>query len=562
MRTRSELIRSAGSGALMGVLLTAPLMALFYLADQAAGLPLVMYDLFDWLTRTIPGEIIPRVIEVMVDIIRGLNLGETSSTAKTIENALAMVTFLGGGVVAGAILFVILPRYDIRLKDSAQYVPGLAAGVIMGLPMILISRDVNVTATAPDSVGLIWLAAALLTWGALLSWSYYRAFAPAPATEPDPAAAEPAPAVTGPARADMLSRREFLVRVGGASATLVVIGAGVGRYLKYQEDQDYKALIARRRAAANTIPDNLPNAGDPVVPAPGTRPEYTPLEDHYRIDINSRSPEIDEASWRLVIDGLVDTPLSLTIDDIKTSYEPLQQYVTLACISNPVGGDLTSTILWTGASLQDVLADAGIHPEATHLKITGEDDFYETVALDLINSDPRVMLTYHWDGIPLLYKHGFPLRIYIPDHYGMKQPKWIKTIEVQDHDEDGYWVKRGWSKTARMRATSVVDVAASDMPFEENGQTFVPVGGIAHAGARGISKVEVRVDDGEWVEAQLRAPLSDTTWVIWRYDWPFEAGRHSFAVRCVEGDGTPQIAESNPNRPSGATGIHRLTRTV
>ncbi len=560
MRTKSDLIRSAGSGALVGALLTAPLIALFYLADQAAGLPFVVYDLFDWLTRILPGEIVPRTVEFMVNIIRDLNLGETSSTGKTIENAMAVLTFFGGGVVAGAVLFVVLRRYDIRLRGNSRTVPGLITGVIMGLPMILISRHVNVTATAPYSASLFWLVAAFLIWGALLSWSYFAAFEPVPVAAAGEA--QPAAATARPASATVLSRREFLIRVGGASATLVVIGAGMGRYLKYQADQDYKQLIARRRAAASEMPVDLPNANDPVTPAPGTRPEYTPLADHYRIDINSRPPEIDGNSWRLAFKGLVDNPTTMTIDDITSNYEPMHQYVTLACISNPIGGDLTSTIRWTGASLRDVLADVGIQPNATHLMITSEDGFFETVALDLVNADPRIMLTYNWDGIPLLYKHGFPLRIYIPDLYGMKQPKWITSIEAINHDEDGYWVKRGWDKTARMNATSVVDVAASDMTFEANGQTYVPVGGIAHAGARGISKVEVKVDDGDWVEAKLRAPLSDTTWVIWRYDWPFDAGNHTFRVRCYEGDDTMQITDSNPTFPSGATGIDRLSRDI
>jgi hypothetical protein len=240
----------------------------------------------------------------------------------------------------------------------------------------------------------------------------------------------------------------------------------------------------------------------------------------------------------------------------------MHQYVTLACISNSVGGDLTSTTYWTGVSLREILADVPLGEGATHLKITSADGFYETVALDLIESDPRIMLTYNWDGIPLLHKHGFPLRIYIPDLYGMKQPKWIQEIEVMDHDEDGYWVTRGWDKEARMNATSVVDVAASDRTFERDGQVFVPVGGIAHAGARGISKVEVRVNEGEWIEAQLRAPLSETTWAIWRYDWPFAEGKHTFEVRCYEGDATPQVAEDSGSFPDGATGIHSLSRTL
>ena len=250
----------------------------------------------------------------------------------------------------------------------------------------------------------------------------------------------------------------------------MVIGAGVGRYLKYQEDQDYEELIARRRAAADTMPGNLPNAGDPLVPAPGTRPEYTPLEDHYQIDINSRPPEINEDDWRLAITGMVERPLTLTLDAIQADYEAVDQFVTLACISNPVGGDLISTTRWTGARLQDVLADAGVQDGAAYLRITSQDGFHEMLDLALVEAEPRVMLAYHWDGIPLLYKHGFPLRIYIPDRYGMKQPKWITQIEVTDRDTDGYWVERGWDEVARMRTTSVVDVAASDRPSSTTGR--------------------------------------------------------------------------------------------
>ncbi len=553
MQKRSGLISHAATGALIGAFLTAALMALFYFADQSAGLPLVMYDLFDWIGRVLPGKVVTHMIETMVKIIRSSNVGDTSDTAKTIENTLAMITFFSGGVVTGTVLFAVLHRFAVQLEGFARFIPGLIAGAITAVPMILISNHVNVTATTATSTGDIWLTAAFLGWGALLSWAYYRLYLPVEA-----APSEAAPLAT----ADRISRRDFLIRVGAASATLTIVGAGVGRYLQYLDDKQYEDLVKSRRAAAENIPENLPNAGDRVEPAPGTRPEYTPLEDHYRIDINSRPPEIDVNEWRLEITGLVDNPMTLTIDDIKSGYEPLNQYVTLACISNTIGGDLTSTTRWTGVRLKEVLADAKPQAAATHIKITSEDGFYETVALDLIESEERIMLTYNWDGIPLLYKHGFPLRIYIPDRYGMKQPKWITNIELMDHDEDGYWVARNWDKTARMRATSVVDVVAADMTYEQDGQVMVPVGGIAHAGARGISKVEVRVNDGDWTPAQLRSPLSETTWVIWRYDWPFQSGRHTFAVRCYEGDGTMQITESNPSMPSGATGIDRLTRSL
>jgi len=206
--------------------------------------------------------------------------------------------------------------------------------------------------------------------------------------------------------------------------------------------------------------------------------------------------------------------------------------------------------------VQDVLAEAKVKPEARYLKINSGDGFYETVELDLINSDERIMFCYNWDGNPLPSEHGYPLRIWIPDRYGMKQPKWITSIEVTDEYEEGYWVERGWDEVAQVKATSVIDTVAVNAVFESGGSQVVPVGGIAYTGDRGISKVEVRMDSGPWQEAKLRSPLSETTWVIWRIDWPFEADAHTFEVRCIESDGTSQIEQQAKSRPAGATGIH------
>ncbi len=548
MRSKSSLF-----AVLAGVFMTPPLMAALYLAEQIAGLPFLPFDLFDWLARTLPGDVITRGIDVMVEAINRLNLGETSSTAKTLETLSALVLFFGLNALAGALVYAVLRDRPARAEGLTRYAPGAALGVIVAVPFVLISLNMALTDT-PEAVIALWGAIAYAVWGAAIQWQRQRLAAL------EPAEAESAAGEGLPVSKTQLSRRAFLIRVGGTTATLTVIGAGIGRVLEYLDEQEYRELVEERRATS--LPEGLPNADATVEPAPGTRPELTPLEDHYRIDINVRPPELDEASWQLNIHGLVDNPQEMTLDQVKNNYEAQDFYITLACISNPIGGDLVSTQRWTGVPLQDVLADAGVQEDATHIRITSADGFYETVNLAMINADRRIMLTYAWDGIPLLYKHGFPLRIYIPDRYGMKQPKWITDIEVMDHDEDGYWVERGWDRVARMKATSVVDVAAGDRTFARDGVTYVPVGGIARAGVRGISKVEVSVDSGEWVEAQLREPLSDKTWVIWRYDWPYDPGRHTFAVRCYEGDGTPQPTERSNPHPDGASGVHSLTRSL
>jgi DMSO/TMAO reductase YedYZ molybdopterin-dependent catalytic subunit len=257
---------------------------------------------------------------------------------------------------------------------------------------------------------------------------------------------------------------------------------------------------------------------------------------------------------------MVDNPLTLSLGDLRNNYEPRHEFVTLTCVSNPVGGDLVGTTLWTGVSLQDVLADVGVQPDATHIEITSADGFHEAISLDLIGSDGRIILVYYWDGQPLQPEHGYPLRVYIPDRFGMKQPKWIKHIEVLWRERLGFWVIRGWDDDAFIKATSVIDTVAVDAASGD--PLRVPIGGMALAGARGISKVEVRVDSGEWVEASLRAPLSEVSWVIWRYDWPFAAGEHVFEVRCFDGNGVEQIAEDRPPPPSGSTGIHSVTTTL
>lgn len=369
--------------------------------------------------------------------------------------------------------------------------------------------------------------------------------------------------------AQSLSRRQFLVRLGAASATITVVGAGVSAALNNQTPAPSTAPVpsnnqpnAQSTEAVEVASNSFPNADDPMVPAPGTRPEYTPVAEHYRIDIAAIPPDIDGETWRLPITGMVGNEIELSLDDIRNNFDPIDQYITMACISNPVAGDLISTTRWTGASFRDVLALVNPSEDATHVRITGADGFDEVVALDLINDNPDIVLCYAWDGQPLPQRNGFPLRVHIPNRFGMKQPKWIDGMQLIGSDQDGYWVRRGWSKDAILRATAVIDTVAINQMVEGEDGPVLPIGGIAWAGPRGVSRVEVQVDDGEWQEAQLRAPLTNDlenykTWRLWRFDWPFVEGAHTFTVRMYEADGTPQIEQPAGVRPDGATGYHR-----
>jgi hypothetical protein len=297
-----------------------------------------------------------------------------------------------------------------------------------------------------------------------------------------------------------------------------------------------------------------------IVPAPGTRPEVTSADDFYRIDINVVPPEVDANTWHLALTGLVNKPLSLSLNDIR-SRPAVTQAVTLQCISNPVGGDLTSTAYWTGVRFKDILAEAGLQAAGTDINMVAADGFYESVPMAEAMDD-RTLLVYAMNGQPLTSAHGFPLRIYIPGHYGMKQPKWITAMSVVSTPGAGYWVDRGWSETAIPQITSVIDTVSVDKTALAQNGTF-PLGGIAYSGARGISKVEVQIDNGAWVEAQLRNPaLSPLTWVQWRYDWKPTPGTHNVAVRATDGRGALQVTAAVDPAPEGATGIDSVTIQV
>jgi DMSO/TMAO reductase YedYZ molybdopterin-dependent catalytic subunit len=507
-------------GAFVGALVTAPLVAASYLGWKLGGLPFVPFDLFDWVARELPGSVVTIGIDSAVRFLGAFHVGSTAAAAKTAEQTMAIAVFLAAGVVSGSVLFGVL-----GLSGEPALVFGTILGGLLGASALLVEHRLRRIESA-SFVDASWILGIFLASGWAFGWLYDRL---------RDANADPTSARL--AAVSRFDRRGFLIRVAWAAGLPTLLTAAWG------------LIRGGRRAGAvgaRWSDDHpLPNAGAVVMPVPGTRPEFTPLENHYRVDADTRAPVIDEHRWRLKIGGLVDHPLELTLDDLRRE-EPLHQFVTLSCISNPIGGDLIGTTRWTGVSLQHLLRRFQLQPGATHVRIRSADGFFEVVPLHTIENDPRVMLTYMWDGVALLTEHGFPLRIYIPDVYGMKQPKWIEAIDVTDRWEPGYWVVRGWDRDGRMKTTSVVD-AGTTAP-DASGRRLASVGGVAHAGARRISRVEVRLDDGEWRDARLRDPLSETTWVVWRADLPSEARDPVVTVRSHEGDGTSQTGPLHSKR--------------
>ena len=548
-----------GNGLLAGLAITVPLTAVFYLGDQWLDLPFPPFDIFNWMVRVLPGPLITFGIDMMIDTMLLLSM-DVANVAKTAERIMAVLQFVGGGVGVSAVAFLILGR----LRSAPGRGTGLVIGALFGFPVVAISISFSAS-TMPGYLSLIWLVLGFLIWGIALTGSYRRLVGqPAVADafdEPDDAEVE-----RGDVKADVqsLNRRQFLITMGAGAATITVAVAGVGAVLaratRTRQEAEQAATMAHN--AEGSSPISFPNASDSLAPAPGTRPEYTPLKDHYKVFLDTEPSVVPAEGFMLPITGLVDNSVNLTLDQIYNDFDSFDQFVTLSCISGRVGTTLISTTQWTGISMQDVLDHVGTQPEAQYLLITSADGFHESVPLDMIRSDRRVMLCHSWDGNPLPSDHGFPLRIWLPDRFGMKQPKWIVSMELAAEDKTGYWVTRGWDAIAQVKTTSVIDTVAVDTIVESGTSPAIPVGGIAWGGDRQISKVEVRVNNGPWMEAELRQPLSETTWVIWRFDWPFEVGEHIFDVRTYEADGTPQIESIEEARPSGSTGYHHHLERV
>jgi DMSO/TMAO reductase YedYZ molybdopterin-dependent catalytic subunit len=506
-------------GAFVAAISSAILVAALFLGWRLAGLPFLPFDVFDLLARGLPGSLASAGIDLTVSALRIAHITNIGSAAKTIEQAMALAAFFAAAIVLGSALFGALRR-----SDESGLLVGIVLGGMLGGLSLVGEQRLHRIAPAVLRNGS-WIVGMLLAWGASVGWAYD--------------ALRQVAALASSATDHSASRRAFIIRLAVSAAVPSLLMAAWG-------------LVTGRRAglagARWSDQHPLPNAGAEVIPVFGTRPEFTPLDDHYRIDIDTRGPVVDEASWRLTIGGLVDTPQTLTMNDLRRE-EPLHQFVTLSCISNPIGGDLIGTTRWTGVSLRNVLRRCGLRATATHVGIKSADGFSEVISLDVVENDPRVMLTYAWDGLPLMAEHGFPLRIYIPDLYGMKQPKWIDAIEILDRWEPGYWISRGWDPTGRMKSTSFVEaVERTTVAAERRGERSASVGGMAHAGARRVSRVEVRVNDDEWIDASLRDPLSDTTWVVWRADVPLDRNQNTLTVRCYDGDGTLQPAPLHNRR--------------
>lgn len=348
-------------------------------------------------------------------------------------------------------------------------------------------------------------------------------------------------------------RRRF-VTLAAAGGTMAVVVGGLGR-----------ALVSRIPDAPARILDPPEVAVPPLRPensfdTPGLGPVVTPSDEFFRIDTALVVPRVDPAAWSMRIHGMVDREVRLTYDQIL-AMDLVEDYVTLACVSNEVGGNLVGNAKWTGVPLVGLLDLAGLQPGATQIVGRSVDNWTAGFPTELAFDGREPLLAVGMNGDPLPLVHGFPARIVVPGLYGyVSATKWLSEIQLTRwEDFDAYWVPRGWAKEGPIKMQSRIDVPRRRARVPAG---LVDVAGVAWAPLDGVASVEVKVDEGEWMPADLSEPLSSKAWVQWRARPALSAGERLLTVRVTDGTGAIQTEERRSPRPDGATGLHRITVTV
>ncbi|WP_394297691.1 sulfite oxidase [Streptomyces griseus] len=360
------------------------------------------------------------------------------------------------------------------------------------------------------------------------------------------------------------NRRGFLAAAGVTAVAATSAGA-LGRYFTGRQGQ---GAVASRESLV--LP--RPASPAPAVPAgvrlkvPGITPFVTANRDFYRVDTALTVPKVDAGTWRLRIHGEgVARPRTYTLDQLLA--RPLiERDVTLTCVSNEVGGPYAGNARWLGVPLAPLLEECGVRPpsrggKADQLVARSVDGMTLGSPVEDVMDGRDAMLAVGMNGEPLPFDHGFPVRMVVPGLYGyVSACKWIEDIELTTFDAyDPYWVKRTWARRAPIKTQARID---TPKPFARPAGGTVTVAGVAWAQHRGITRVEVRVDDGPWQDADLAAEDTADTWRQWSYRWNATPGGHTLTVRATDGTGQVQTEQRTGTVPDGASGRHSVFVTV
>ena len=314
--------------------------------------------------------------------------------------------------------------------------------------------------------------------------------------------------------------------------------------------QPPKHLSVQEQVARLDTLDDVPGISPYVTP-------ITPRDDFYRVDTALSIPQVDPSRWSLRFTGMVDRPYTLNFDDVL-AMDLSDHVITLACVSNPVGGRLVGNAVWTGVPLAALLERAGAQRRANQVVGRSVDDFTAGFPTGVVHDGRNAILAIGMNNELLPAAHGFPARLLVAGLYGyVSAVKWIDEIHLTTWDAfDGYWVPRGWSKRGPMKTQSRIDIPKNNARLRAGETTSIA--GIAWAPTRGIVRVETKVGNEDWVECRLGQALGDESWVQWHREWTPTTGRHRIRVRATDGKGVTQGSMDVPTLPNGAEGWHTI----
>jgi DMSO/TMAO reductase YedYZ molybdopterin-dependent catalytic subunit len=548
----------------------------FALGLVAGSVALIVSAVF----RIIAGGLF--IPELASQTLFSLTPGQVESFSVETFGSLAKYAAFTSAILFNLILYgglaILLHKVYIKLYDKGVIVNLIQLSFIPYLMMVTISAfllQLNELLTGSSEIqyALLFLLLPSVAYGRTLSYLFQRGTI-AKTVEPSKASSADIeggkkPDTTPALGVRRITRGQFIAMAASTVGVAMFLFWGRGFVFHSQSSMP---------VSSPKIPLPLPSANIPAgsifaeeTLAPFVASEVTPNDKFYRIDTNIIVPSIDANTWRLNLRGLVKNgPVQFTYDQLK-AMPSVSEYATLECISDKIEGDLISTAYWKGVPLKSILDKAQVLPEAIYIVFRCSDGYDVGIPLDRGMMDGTI-LAYEMNGVPLPAEHGFPVRAIVPGLYGMMNAKWITDIELVDRVYEGFWQRRGWANNAKYQTHSKIVFPGDALRnrFEQlsvNATTIgskSPIAGIAFAGDRGISKVEVSTDGGNtWQTASIKDPLSINSWVLWALDWiPQNKGRYNILVRATDKTGNIQTAEIRDNYPNGSTGYHSVEKTV
>ena len=464
-------------------------------------------------------------------------------------------------LVVGTILLSLLFGAALGLASLRRRLVGLTGIALFGL-IGLVSIAVDAQGSWPR--GLVVSAVAVgAGWAALsilLNQVGAAARPDAPARglrAPTASTGSPIESPTDPA----YSRRKFLGWAGTVGVVSAAAAAG-SRSLRAQSSvAQARDSVVLDNGSAEELNRMIEAADASVVGSTeGISPIVVPNDDFYLIDTALVTPQVDPADWSLTIRGMVENEVSYTYDELLERSETIAS-VTLSCVSNEVGGDLVGNAVWRGVPLTDLLDEAGVQPGATQIASRSVDGWNCGFPTEAAYDGRTALVAVGMNGEPLPLRHGFPARLVVSGLYGyVSATKWLKEIELTTWEGfDGYWVPRGWSKLGPIKTQSRIDTPSNGSLLVAG--TDVAIAGVAWSPDKGIERVEVQIDDGEWQEARLGDSLGADSWRQWLLPWTVTDGNHVIRVRATDGGGETQTSDLAPPAPNGATGWHQIRVT-